>query len=118
MPKMELLLKKIYCNIFLINDKVLNPIAIRKDSCLIILIEKDERAKLYEILIKSLYIKVGRTSPNALNISFLIDLKKILNNLIYLMILICGKNLKNFFSNMIKMHLGEFGHFYNKDEFY
>ena len=115
MPTIDLLIKKIYRNVFMIEAKLLRLNSIRKNNSLnIVLSDNDERAELYEIMtIKHLIIKVGQTVPK---VSLLIEMKNLLYKFIYIINLIT--DLKNYFSKRIKMHLGEFGHFYNKDEFY
>ena len=114
MPTIDLLIKKIYRNVFMIEAKLLR-LSIRKNNSLnIVLSDNDERAELYEIMtIKHLIIKVGQTVPK---VSLLIEIENLLYKFIYIINLIT--DLKNYFSKRIKMHLGEFGHFYNKDEFY
>ena len=115
MPIIDLLIKKIYRNIIMIEAKLLRLNSIRKnDSFKILLIDNEGRAELDEkMAMKHLIIKVDQTVPK---VSLLIEMKKLLYKFIYIINL--NKDLKNNFSKRIKMHLGEFGHFYNKDEFY
>ncbi len=115
MPTIDLLIKKVYRNIFMIEAKLLRLYSIRKNySFKIVLSDNDGRAELCEIkTIKHLIIKVDQTVPK---VSLLFEMKKLLYKFIYIINLMI--DLKNYFSKRIKMHLGEFGHFYNKDEFY
>ena len=72
MPTIDLLIKKIYRNVFMIEAKLLRLNSIRKNNSFnIVLSDNDERAELYEIMtIKHLIIKVGQTVPK---VSLLIE---------------------------------------------
>ena len=118
MPRTELLLKKIYSNIHAIKDELLYSNTIRNFFCFKVIIDNKDIAEFHEVLINSLIIKFGQTNPNASNVAFLIDLKKILNILDYSISLICDLDLKIFFSNIKRCIWGSLVKFYNKDEFY
>ena len=111
MPINDLLFKKVYRNVIKIKAKILCLDTISKKSSFILLIDNDdEKAELCEIniiTVNHLIVKVDQTVPKA---SLLIEMINLLYKFIYIINLIYVKDLKNYFSKKIKMHLGEFGH--------
>ena len=111
MPINDLLFKKVYRNVIKINVKILSLDTISEKSSFILLIdnddEKDELCEINIITVNHLIVKVDQTVPKA---SLLIEMINLLYKFIYIIKLIYVKDLKNYFSKKIKMHLGEFGH--------
>ena len=107
----DLIFKKVYRNVIKIKAKIFCLDTISEKSSFILLIDNvDEKAELCEIMIikvNHLIVKVDQTVPKA---SLLIEMINLLYKFIYIIKLIYVKDLKNYFSKKIKMHLGEFGH--------
>ena len=128
MPKMDLLIKKVYSNIFNTNRELILDIfelkglfiAKKLDYAISVSI-KDNKIYMFH-----LYIKMFQTFPNTFDALF--DNNKILlNSDVYYIIKswICGRNFDKCEKNNViydkynrRSTLGKFGHLYNKDEFY